>query len=367
MTIGNRSATISAASPGVLRGSPRRIAARASLGADYPLTMPHIPTNAGPMADRSVREIHDMTADDDSRMPILADADELDPNACASVLTLVRGRQRQLRQLIEGLLEQTVMPGELVIAFMQPRPTTDLPETPFPVRSLVIDRDYLPLAEARNAAARSASYRNLVFLDVDCVPAPTLVETYVRELRQGTGMRVLQGEVIYLPELPDDVSVDYRVFDREGRPHPSRPAVPQQGTRLEPDMGMLWGLNFALRRKLFLKVGGLDERFVGYGGEETDFARGLAEVGGELHWCGGARAYHQHHTVVRPPLQHFGDIVRNARLYHEKWGEWCMDYWLTQLHERGYIHWDKRRITVLRKPSAADIQAARCSGETLFS
>ena len=283
----------------------------------------------------------------------------------ASVLTLVRGREAHLHRLIEGLVQQTELPGELVIAFMQPRPMRDLPETPFPVRVVVVDRNYLPLAEARNAAARSATYRDLIFLDVDCIPAPTLVASYMRGLKE-TDNAVLQGEVSYLPALDRNL-FDYDAFAAKGQLHPSRPEIPDAELRHEPDMGKLWGLNFALQRRLFLKVGGLDERFVGYGGEETDFARGLAEQGAQLMWCGGARAYHQHHEVMRPPLQHFNDIIRNARLYKEKWGEWCMDYWLGQLHDRGFIRWDRKRITVLRKPNAADLRAAKCGVEERFS
>ena len=283
----------------------------------------------------------------------------------ASVLTLVRDREPQLRRLIRGLNEQTVPPAELVIAYMQPRPALDLPETAFPVRNVLVDRPHLPLAEARNAAARSASYRRLIFLDVDCIPGPRLVESYLEGLRDTDG--VLQGEVVYLPDLGDEPPFDYALFDREGRPHPSRPPIPADGLIEEPDMGMLWGLNFAMHRRLFLKVGGLDERYVGYGGEETDFARGLAEQGARLHWCGGARAYHQHHAVMRPPLQHFGNIVRNARLFREKWGEWCMDYWLDQFEERGLILRNRERITVLRQPTPAEMRAARCDGDVLFS
>ena len=304
-----------------------------------------------------------MTTDQAGNDP--AEHEIVDPNAKASILTLVRGREQHLARMIEGLNRQSVLPGELVIAFMQARPMRDLPETRFPVRTVVVDRTYLPLAEARNAAARAATYRNLIFLDVDCVPSPTLVASYMDGLERTGG--VLQGEVIYLPELPADVGVDYDTFDEAGQPHPSRPHIPASGLLEEPDMGMLWGLSFALKRRLFLRVGGLDERFVGYGGEETDFARGLKEVGAKLYWCGGARAYHQHHAVMRPPLQHFGDIVRNATLYHEKWGEWCMDYWLGQLHKGGFIDWNAKRITVLRKPTPADIQAARCPDSELFS
>ena len=289
----------------------------------------------------------------------------LDTSAHASVLTLVRGREAHLRRLIEGLKRQSVPPGELVVAFMQPRPVTDLPKTDFPIRSVVVDRAYLPLAEARNAAAHSATFRKLVFLDVDCVPSPTLIETYMDGLAQTDG--VLQGEVLYLPDLGEDYAVDYERFDRRGRAHPARPPVPAEGLIEEPELGRLWGLNFAMHRRLFLKAGGLDERYTGYGGEETDFARALAGHGARLHWIGGARAYHQHHPVMRPPLQHFGDIVRNARLFRDKWGEWCMDYWLGQLHERGYIHWSDKRITVLRRPTRAEVHAARCDGDTLFS
>ena len=295
----------------------------------------------------------------------IEDPDALPLERKASVLTLVRGREAHLHRMIEGLKRQTELPGELVIAFMQSRPMRDLPSTPFPVRVVVVDRNYLPLAEARNAAARSATYRDLVFLDVDCIPEPTLVESYMNGLK-ATSNTVLQGEVSYLPAM-DETVFDYDTFAAAGEPHPSRPAIPSEGLIEEPDMGMLWGLNFALQRRLFLKVGGLDERFIGYGGEETDFARGLAAQGAKLMWCGGARAYHQHHEIMRPPLQHFGDIVRNATLYREKWGEWCMDYWLSQLHERGFIRWDQSRITVLRKPTPADIQAARCDREERFS
>jgi len=47
-----------------------------------------------------------------------------------------------------------------------------------------------------------------------------------------------------------------------------------------------------------------------------------------LGWVGGARAYHQHHPVSSPPVEHLDDILRNGRLFHERWGEWPMTGWL---------------------------------------
>ncbi len=41
----------------------------------------------------------------------------------------------------------------------------------------------------------------------------------------------------------------------------------------------------------------MDTGYVGYGGEETDFAWRLEAAGIPMAWVGGAVAYHQHHAV----------------------------------------------------------------------
>ncbi|SOR26738.1 protein of unknown function [Methylorubrum extorquens] len=88
------------------------------------------------------------------------------------------------------------------------------------------------------------------------------------------------GEVLYLP--PDAIvggtAPDPAALDRLGRAHPARPPLPETGLRREPDAGQLWGLSFALPAEAWHAVGGMDERYVGYGGEETDLAARLAGV-----------------------------------------------------------------------------------------
>ena len=111
----------------------------------------------------------------------------------------------------------------------------------------------------------------------------------------------------------------------------------------------------------------MDERYVGYGGEETDFAARLEHAGVPMWWVGGARAYHQHHVVHTPAYQHFDAIIRNARLFRTTWGRWCMDYWLGHFAERGLIAWDAETITVLRGPTAEEVAASKMPPEVLFS
>ena len=287
-----------------------------------------------------------------------------------SVLTLVRGRAASLRNLMQGLARQSAPPGELVIAWMQPEPIPDLPDPGCPVRHLHVPGEPMPLAAARNRAAAAACGDLLVFLDVDCIPGPTLVAAYANADAAERGLFL--GEVLYLPpeagpalDAPD---LDDAALDRLGRPHPARPKVPETGLRREPDPGQLWGLSFALPARAWRAVGGMDEGFTGYGGEETDFAARLAATGLPTDWVAGARAYHQHHPVHVPPLQHFAPILANAARFRARHGRWCMTYWLGQFRAAGLIEWDDAApaIRVIRPPTAPEIAASR-RPDALFS
>ena len=275
-----------------------------------------------------------------------------DPDS-VSVLTIVRGRAGHLANLIAGLERQTRQPDELVIAWMQDRAGA-LPATGFPIRSVLVPGDPMPLAATRNRAVEAASGATLILLDVDCIPSATLVERYCATAGDAD---VRLGDVLYLPP-GDPGSLDDDALDQRGVRHPTKPVLASDDIRATPDHGELWGLSFALARSAWDAAGGMDERFVGYGGEETDFAARLKAAGLSMAWIGGARAYHQHHPIHVPPLQHFDTIVRNARLFRATWGRWCMDYWLGQFADMGLIRMTDGAIEILRAPTDAECQAA---------
>lgn len=280
-----------------------------------------------------------------------------------SVLTLVRDRRDHLVNLMKSLESQQQRPDELVIAWMQPAREIDLPETAFPVHHVMIEGEALPLARARNAAVEAASFEALVFLDVDCIASPALIARYHHALLTRSALYI--GEVHYLPadavRYEDSGEIDLERLAELGERHPARPALPPQALYHEPDHGQLWGLSFGLRRTDHLRAGGMDEGYVGYGGEETDYAWRLAAAGIPLYWVGGALAWHQHHPLYAPPYPHLEAIVANARRFHARWGHWCMDYWLGQFRDAGIIAWspDADDIQMLRAPTDQEIRAAR--------
>jgi GT2 family glycosyltransferase len=100
---------------------------------------------------------------------------------------------------------------------------------------------------------------------------------------------------------------------------------------------LFWSLSFAVTADTWLAVGGFEESYEGYGGEDTDFAFTARAAGVPLVWVGGAHAYHQYHPTSAPPWQHLDDILRNGRLFADRWGSWPMEGWLEAFAAAGAI------------------------------
>jgi N-acetylglucosaminyl-diphospho-decaprenol L-rhamnosyltransferase len=69
----------------------------------------------------------------------------------------------------------------------------------------------------------------------------------------------------------------------------------------------------------------------------ADFGQRARAAGLDLHWVGGADAFHQHHPVSDPPVEHLDDILRNGAHFAARWGWWPMEGWLRAFAERGLI------------------------------
>jgi hypothetical protein len=63
--------------------------------------------------------------------------------------------------------------------------------------------------------------------------------------------------------------------------------------------------------------------------------------------------------IFDPPLQHFQDIVRNAKLFYEIRGTWPMTGWLDAFEALKLISTEHRTIKILRHPSDEEIAAAK--------
>jgi GT2 family glycosyltransferase len=254
------------------------------------------------------------------------------------VVTVVHGRHEHLARQRESLAASTVPVHHVVVAIDDPVVagsdwcSAALPSTPLG----------LPLAAARNRGAAIALDRGastLVFLDVDCLAGPGLVEAYADVVAAEPDI-VWSGPVTYLDPPPPD-GYDLTTLDAVDSPHPARPAPPAGERVRGADPDLFWSLSFACSAKAWRRTGGFCEDYVGYGGEDTDFGRVVADAGLDLGWVGAARAFHQWHPVSRPPVEHVTDIVRNAEVFRRRWGTTPMLGWLEAFEERGLVTRDR--------------------------
>lgn len=263
-----------------------------------------------------------------------------------AVVIIAAGRKEHLARVQRGLRRQTRRPDEVVVVDMDPPGgMRALGEDAGRIAALPPRMDgALHLAAARNLGAAVTAPADLVFLDVDCIPRADLVATYAEVLHRHP-CAVACAPVRYLrkhrldqdggDQLEDDAELE-RLSDV----HPARPVVPRGSVRLAGDHDLFWSLSFATTRATWELIGGFDERYVGYGGEDTDFAFRARSLGIGMAWCGDGDAYHQWHPPARDDPRRVSEIVANALTFRERWGRWPMRGWLDQMHTEGRVHFD---------------------------
>jgi len=282
-----------------------------------------------------------------------------------SLLVIVRGREQHLRRLVEGANRALPRPREIVVVHMGEGDTEDL-RSRIPVRQVRLEvpgGGALPLARARNLAARQAAGNRYVFLDVDCIPAQNLFAVLAQDSARLGGIAMAAPRYLPAP-LPPGAPADDALLTRDSVPHPARAGLHAAGGALPSERyEMFWTLGFAIGAGEFERVGGFDESFTGYGAEDTDFAFMARERGVPLGFS-RATMFHQHHGSYRPPLNHFADIVANATVFHAKWGTWPMEGWLGAFAGLGLVDWSPSSpsIRVLRAPTEAETRAAAHNG-----
>ena len=200
------------------------------------------------------------------------------------------------------------------------------------------------LARARNLAADRAVELGadlVLFLDVDCLPGVGLAAAADRLPAGSVGL----GPVTYLRAADGDPAP--AELAALTAPHPARP-FPADGLMRcctpEEYPRYFWSLCVAVHadtwRAIRADFGGFHEGYTGYGAEDTDMGMLLERAGIPLVLLGGAHAYHRHHPVSDPPVEHLDDILRNGALFRDRHGRWPMEGWLRRFEEMGLVRRD---------------------------
>ncbi|MGW0023275.1 glycosyltransferase family 2 protein [Rhodococcus sp. NPDC003383] len=265
------------------------------------------------------------------------------------VVTIAAHRHRHLSLQLRGLYRGDRRPDRhVVVAMGDPGVASTVARTGSDACIVFMPHAEgpLPLAAARNLGADRAldlGAELLVFLDVDCIPAPGMLRRY-EDVAGDERYRdaLLCGPVTYLPPPPEN-GYDLDRLPEMVDPHPARPVPADDAVLPSRDHHLFWSLSFATTATTWRRLGGFCTDYTGYGGEDTDFGCTAARSDVELAWVGGAHAFHQYHPVSDPPVEHVHDIVTNATIFQRRWGWWPMRGWLDGFAELGLVRYDTRR------------------------
>ncbi len=263
-------------------------------------------------------------------------------------------REANLRNTLEGLRRQTVLPIEVIVVDMG-KGIKSLGAFPFELQVIDFDIEgaFMPLAAARNHGAYQSSTEQLVFLDVDCIPAENFGEKMTEISLRKNGL--VMGTPLYMLGAVSDSNTPQNLKERSIY-HPARPKV--NGVKKENCYELFWSLCFSIPKHRFMEMGGFDVKYEGYGAEDTDFALNM-KVAGIPFYLSDAEVYHQQHPIYIPPLNHLEPIVNNCNRFYQKWGYWPMADCLHDFKALGYIDWNtesNKMIRLKRLPSSEQVQ-----------
>ncbi len=265
----------------------------------------------------------------DWRQVAMPDAATFTPTMSVSVVVPYFEAPHALALTLAGLEGQSY-PRELfevvIVDDGSRRPLAAPAPTPLDVRVVRQEHDGFGLARARNAGARAAAHDILVFLDGDVIPEAGLLAAHARWHHVVADALTL-GFCAYVDAAGVDAGA---IRDRTGSlrdlfagrpfdPPWSEPHMARTGdlTSTHDDLfRAVTGHNFGIGRAFYGEVGGCDESFTRYGGEDTELGYRARLRGGLLVPVRDACAWHQGRWSEGRERKELDGDVQGAKLAH---------------------------------------------------
>jgi predicted glycosyltransferase involved in capsule biosynthesis len=172
-----------------------------------------------------------------------------------SVIVPVRGRNPSLLICLDYVLKQNIEPLEVIVVEENTTKKVELERHEGKVKYIFVEGgQYFNKARCINTGAMSAAYNIINMNDVDMIMPIHYLSTYCKRLNV-CDMCFISKDIYYLDKVPDSIGD----FNWNGAKWTD---------------GRKWdyaGGNFSVKKNRFIDIGGMDEQFEGYGGEDGDF------------------------------------------------------------------------------------------------
>jgi glycosyltransferase involved in cell wall biosynthesis len=246
--------------------------------------------------------------------------------------------------VLESALRQTSAPGEVLVADDgSAEPTAEVVRrfaVRFRARGVALHHVWHPhrgfrAAEIRNRALALARGAYVLLVDGDCVLHPDFTRSHLAFARPGSlvqGTRVLLGEAKSSRTLARRRS-RFHPFET-GLSHRMNAVSAGWLSRLVPSprdpLSGVRSCNMALWRADAVRVNGFNERFVGWGREDSEFVARMTQAGVRRRKLKfGGIVYHLWHPErPRDALKENDELLASARRSGARWAEDGLDKYL---------------------------------------
>lgn len=225
-----------------------------------------------------------------------------------SIIIPVRNQIKTLTMALDSLKHQIKSPRQFEIVISDDGSTDGtgemLKRLRYPIFFKYSHNDP-PLGRSanRNQGAAKSSGGTLIFFDGDMVPDREYIDYILDDLNPAV---VKIGNVKPPPNSPVD-GLDKYLYSRGRHVFADKPQdLPGR---------YFTSNNFRIDRELFIKTGGFDTNFTGWGGEDIDFGLRVIESGISIKNEPAAITYHYHKRTIESLAQDFNSFGANSFAY----------------------------------------------------
>lgn len=239
---------------------------------------------------------------------------------------------------LRSLFAQSRLPDEILVAddgsCEDTRERIDelRAESPVPLKHIWHEDKGFRLAEIRNRAIAETDAEYIVTIDGDIIAHRCFCEDHLAVARPGFFVQGVRAKLMR--------GVTERILKAGRCRHWLRIlGVHKHGNLIRSRLlsrilsrnftvnKKILGCNMAFWREDILRVNGYNERYVGFGGEDHDFAIRLLNAGLSFHYCKHrALACHLYHPMRRPPPKcQNGKLLSDTIEYRSTWCEIGID------------------------------------------
>ncbi|MCW8109546.1 family 2 glycosyl transferase [Alteromonas ponticola] len=274
-----------------------------------------------------------------------------------SVVVIVKTRTQQLVRLIKQLEESSLRPDEMVVVWMgSPSEFSLLKSDHFPVLHKFESSGGLEIARARNKGLTAATSTHCLYLNVESVISPLLLEQFAKAWTQSY---VLTSRVFCVEKS----LLDLPFAEIETHYH----RVGCIGERKTFSVNHNPSMFFIAKHDVDT-IGGFDENYSGFGINDEDFFQTCLDADLTVENV-DVVTFIPNREHYQCPINHLVDFVRNAELFYQKWGYYpCQDV-LFRFADLGLINEDfqSSAIHILRLPTEEERKAYELSTLLLTS